>query len=157
MYLTTHHSIMNANMRARPERRGYEKILYRQHIERISAMKPTIDNSTPHPLPLSNRCERERAWKNKLIDYDNKLLLERIATAIQQPAIDNKLDEHVETQSKFKRRLYRIVRQSKLQQITLENHNLLKRIQMVPPVYNAQQMEQEYKRSQEVMKRMCIY
>ena len=148
---------MNANMRARPERRGYEKILYRQHVERISAMKHTIDNSIPRPLPLSNRCERERAWKNTLIDYDNKLLLERIATAIQQPTIDNKLDEHVETQSKFKRRLYHIVRQSKLQQITLENHNLLKRIQMVPPVYNAQQMEQEYKRNQEVMKRMCIY
>jgi len=29
---------MNANMRARPDRRGYEKILYRQHIDLVYNM-----------------------------------------------------------------------------------------------------------------------
>jgi len=148
---------ININTRVRPERKGYEKVLYNQHLERVSTMKPVIDTSAPRPLPLSNKCERDRLWKNQLIEYDNKALLERIAKTIQNPTIDNKLDKHVYEQSKFKRRLYHIVQQSRLQKITKENYHLLKRIQMVKPVYSACQMEEEYKKKQEIMKQMCIY
>ena len=148
---------ININTRKRPERKGYEKVLYEQHVERVCTMKPVIDTSAPRPLPLSNKCERDRIWKNQLIEYDNKLILERIAKIIQQPTIDNKLDKHVHEYSKFKKRLYHIVRQSRLQKITKENCNFLKRIQMVKPVYNACQMEEEYKKKQEIMKQMCIY
>ena len=148
---------ININTRRRPERKGYEKILYEQHVERVCTMKPVIDTSAPRPLPVSNKCERDRIWKNKNIEYDNKLLLERIAKTIQYPTIDNKLDKHVNEQSKFKQRLYHIVRQSRLQHITKENSKLLKRIQMVKPVYSACQMEEEYKKKQEIMKQMCIY
>lgn len=148
---------INVNIRGRPERKGYEKVLYEQHIERISTMKPVIDTSAPRPLPLSNKCERDRLWKNQLIEYDNKLILERIAKTIQKPTIDNKLGKHINEQSKFKKRLYQIVHQSRLQKITKENYNLLKRIQMVKPVYSACQMEKDYKKKQEIMKQMCIY
>ena len=32
----------------RPERKGFEKILYEQHVERIKTMKGTVDNKVTH-------------------------------------------------------------------------------------------------------------
>jgi len=149
--------MLNTYLHKRPERTGYEKVLYEQHIERISAMKPVVDTSAPKQMPYNDRRERDRDYINRKIDYGNKLLLERIAKMIQHSNIDNKHDKHIYEYSKFKQRLYNIVRQSRLKQITEENNNLLKRIQIVSPVYSASQMEQEYKKKQEIMKQMCIY
>jgi hypothetical protein len=147
----------NTYLHKRPERRGYEKVLYDQHVERVSAMKPVVDTSAPRQMPYNDRRERDRDYTNRMIDYGNKLMLERIATTIQHSKIDNKHDKHMYEYSKFKERLYNIVRQSRLEQITEENVKLLKRIQQVNPVYSVSQMEQEYKRNQEIMKQMCIY
>lgn len=148
---------MLTDVHRRPERRGYEKILYNQHLERMSTIKHVIDTSAPRPLPFNNKRERERIRKNNMIDFENRCILERIASVIQQSTIDNKLDKHINEYSKFKQRLYRTVHRSRLNQITQENLNLLKRIQIVNPVYSACQMEEEYKKKQVIMKQMCIY
>ena len=148
---------MLTNVHRRPERMGYEKILYTQHLDRVSTIKPVIDTSAPRPLPYNNKRERERIRKNNLIDFENRCILERIASVIQQSSLDNKLDKHINEYSKFKQLLYRTVHRSRLNQITQENLNLLKRIQTVNPVYSACQMEEEYKKNQEIMKQMCIY
>lgn len=145
------------NTRSRPERRGYDKILYEQHLERVSSVKHVIDTSAPRQHPFNHRSLRERIAKLKRIDVDNMHILQRIANAIQDTRIDNKLDTHINEYSKFTQRLYHVVHQSRLKQITDENLNLLKRIQTVKPVYSAAQMEMEYKKKQEIMKQMCIY
>ena len=46
--------------RARPDRKGYEKLSYDQHVERLKSMKPTVDNAPPRPHPLSNKRELEK-------------------------------------------------------------------------------------------------
>ena len=145
------------NIHSRHERRGYEQVLYEQHIERIASIKPTIDTSEPRKLPMSNKRYQERIWKNKMIDYDNKLLLQRLANTIQKSTIDNTHNKHMKDFSKFKQRLYRIVRLSRMKKITNENLHLLNRIQTVKPVYSVCQMEQDYNRNQEIMKQMCLY
>lgn len=84
-------------------------------------------------------------------------LLQRLANTIQKSTIDNTQNKHIQEYSKFKQRLYRIVRQSKMKKITNENLHLLKRIQTVKPAYSVCQMELDYKRNQEIMKQMCLY
>lgn len=145
------------NTHSRPERRGYEQVLYKQHIERIASIKPMIDTSAPHQIPVNNRRERERIWKNKIIEHNNMQLLQRLANTIQKSTIDNTQNKHIQEYSKFKQRLYRNVRLSRLKKITNENLHLLKRIQTVKPAYSVCQMEEDYKRNQEIVKQMCLY
>ena len=44
----------------RPDRKGFDKLLYEQHVERIRSMKPSVDNHPPRPHPLSNKCEIDK-------------------------------------------------------------------------------------------------
>lgn len=46
--------------RVRPERRGYEKLTYEQHVERVNSMKPTVDCGPPRAHPLSNKREMDK-------------------------------------------------------------------------------------------------
>lgn len=44
----------------RPDRRGFDKLMYEQHVERIKSMKGTVDNKPPRPHPLSNKSEIDK-------------------------------------------------------------------------------------------------
>lgn len=44
----------------RPDRKGFDKLLYEQHVERIRSMKPSVDNHPPRPHPLGNKCEIDK-------------------------------------------------------------------------------------------------
>ena len=46
--------------RVRPERRGYAKANYEQHIERVKSMKATIDCGPPRAHPFTNKREQDK-------------------------------------------------------------------------------------------------
>lgn len=121
---------------SRPERKGYNKILYEQHKERIQNMLPTIDNSIPKKLPINHNKIRERINRAKQIDKDNIKLLHNLAKIIQNSSIDNKLSKHVEDTRLFKKHLINVKRKQLHRKITNENLQLLDRIRKVPPTLN---------------------
>jgi hypothetical protein len=50
--------------RVRPERKGYDVIIYQQHVDRLKKMQPTVDSGPPREHPLSNKREMDkvRLW-----------------------------------------------------------------------------------------------
>ena len=57
-------------IRGRSERRGYEKILYEQHVERVRHMKGTVDVGPPRVHPLGNKGELDKVF---FIELDQEL------------------------------------------------------------------------------------
>ncbi len=49
--------------RVRPDRRGYDVIIYQQHVERLKKMEPTVDAGPPRQHPLSNKREMDKVSK----------------------------------------------------------------------------------------------
>lgn len=50
--------------KVRPERQGYDKIIYQQHVDRIKKMAPTVDSGPPHEKPFSNKWELDKVKIN---------------------------------------------------------------------------------------------
>eukprot|EP01034_Spumella_vulgaris_P027739 gene27739-34506_t len=46
--------------RVRPERKGYDVIIYQQHVDRLKKMAPTVDSGPPREHPLSNKREMDK-------------------------------------------------------------------------------------------------
>jgi hypothetical protein len=44
----------------RPDRKGFDVILFQQHQDRLKNMKATVDCGPPRPHPLSNKSEMEK-------------------------------------------------------------------------------------------------
>jgi hypothetical protein len=45
--------------RVRPERKGYEVLIYQQHRDRLKTIQPTVDAGPPRPHPFSNKREQD--------------------------------------------------------------------------------------------------
>lgn len=46
--------------RVRPERKGWDEVVYQQHVVRLKKMTSTIDASPPIKPPISNKRELEK-------------------------------------------------------------------------------------------------
>lgn len=148
---------MSGGTRTRPERRGYDKMNYEEHCARIKNMGPTVDTGPPRAHPLSNKREMDKLREFANIEYDNKLLLERLAKVVQQKTIDNEIHKSVKMHAEFKAKLGLTKKRLEMQKITEENQRLLKRIQEVPPAYNHVQWEEEAKRRDHIKRCMSLY
>jgi hypothetical protein len=62
------------------DRKGYNKILYEQHLERVKNIKSSIDNSKPSKCPLSKKWENEYNRKIDHINDSNNKLVHRLIT-----------------------------------------------------------------------------
>ncbi len=51
---------MATTSRVRPERKGYDVIIYQQHVDRLKKMQPTVDAGPPRQHPLSNKREMDK-------------------------------------------------------------------------------------------------
>ena len=91
------------------------------------------------------------------IEFDNKLLLERLAKVVQQKTIDNEIHKSVQMHAQFKKKLGLTKKRLEMQKLTEENQRLLKRIQEVPPAYNHLQWEEEAKHREIVKRCMALY
>lgn len=65
---------MATSSRVRPERKGYDVIIFQQHVDRLKKMQPTVDSGPPREHPLSNKREMDKVLFQK-IQIDLKLLI----------------------------------------------------------------------------------
>lgn len=91
------------------------------------------------------------------IEFDNKLMLERLATAVQKKSLDNEMHEAVVYHRFFKKKIALTKKRLEMQKITEENQRLLRRIQEVPPVYNHLDWEEEATDRENTLKCMALY
>lgn len=143
--------------RQRPERRGFDQMLYEQHRQRLRKIAPLIDNKKPAEKPFSDRWEQEKRREFDRIDVDNKFMLERLAKAVEKGRIDNKMHKSIDFHRNFKAQQQINHRRHKLAEVTRENQELLKRIQEIPPVYNHLQWEDDNRRSDAIIRTMALY
>lgn len=91
------------------------------------------------------------------IEFDNRLLLERLAKIVQKKTIDNEIHAFIEEQKVFKAKLAQEKKQTVAHKITDENRRLLQRIQEVPPVYNHIEWEEQARERENIVKTMVLY
>jgi len=120
-------------------------------------MKGTVDCGPPREHPLGNKSEMDKRRNFASIEFDNKLLLERLAKIVQKKTIDNEIHESVATHATFKAKLGLTKKRLEMQRITEENQRLLRRIQEVPPAYNHLDWEEDYRRKEVIKKSMSLY
>ena len=89
----------------RVDRKGYDKLLYQQHLQRLREIKSAIDMDAPKPPPaiFSRKLEIEYNRKMDKINRDNKLLVSRLIN--QRSAIDNTPNQQMDDVRKFKQQI----------------------------------------------------
>ena len=148
---------MASTSRVRPERKGYDVIIYQQHVDRLKSMKPSVDAGPPRAHPLSNKREMDKRREFMNIEFDNKLMLERLAKVVQNKSIDNEIHKSVEMHARFKKKLILTKKRIEMQKLTEENQRILKRIQEVPPAYNHLEWEEDARRKEHIKRCMALY
>jgi E3 ubiquitin-protein ligase TRIP12 len=143
--------------RVRPERKGYDVIIYQQHVDRLKKMKPSVDAGPPRAHPLSNKREMDKRREFLNIEFDNKLMLERLAKVVQNKSIDNEIHKSVEMHARFKKKLILTKKRIEMQRLTEDNQRILKRIQEVPPAYNHLEWEEDARRKEHIKRCMALY
>ena len=87
----------------RMDRKGYDQLLYQQHLQRVRDAKSTIDMDTPKPAFFSRKMEIEYNRKMDKINRENRVLVSRL---INQPStIDNKHNQQLIDVRKFKQQI----------------------------------------------------
>lgn len=89
----------------RVDRKGYDKLLYENHLQRLREIKSAIDMDTPKPAPamFSRKLEIEYNRKVDAIHRENIALVTRLCN--QSSVIDNKHSRQVLDVQKFKQQL----------------------------------------------------
>lgn len=135
----------------------YVKQRQEAHRMKLANIKPSIDNKAPKTMRNSHM--KANAKKQQLledryaqIERDNRILLEKMSTIMRakKGGIDME-NPHV----KYSRSLNRESRRRELQKITMENQRILNAIQSSEPFYSHVKWEQEARRNQEYVKRIC--
>ena len=89
----------------RVDRKGYDKLLYENHLQRLQKIKSAIDMDSPKPAPaiFSRKMEIEYNRKMDKINRDNRALVSRLTN--QRSAIDNTLNAQMDEVRKFKQQI----------------------------------------------------
>lgn len=89
----------------RVDRKGYDKLLYENHLQRLREIKSEIDMDSPKPAPaiFSKKMEIEYNRKVDAIHRENIALVTRLCN--QSSVIDNKHSRRLLDVQKFKQQL----------------------------------------------------
>lgn len=142
-------------MRRRCERVGYEKLLYDQHISRITKMKPSVDTIQMTKIKPLPKYEIENQMREKKRHKGNAELLCRLTKA--KCAIKTSHHISVLRQLQIKKQLSYIKRNIDNRIIVDGNMRLLRAIQEVRPTISIESFEHDYMKSREKMKLMSLY
>jgi len=137
------------------ERKGFEKLLYEQHVYRINHAKPVIDTYQHTKIKPIPRYEIENRIQQSKIDIENMELLYRLAQT--KTSIQTHNHVSVLRQLRLKQQIAHIERKLKQRNIDIENNRLLYAIQEVKPTISFEQIEKEYQKSREKVKLMSLY
>ena len=131
--------------------------MYEQHVDRVRNVRGFIDCGPPRAHPLGNKAEMDKRRKFAAIEFDNKLLLERLAAVVQTKTIDNDVNEMTKLHTSFKKKLSLTKKKLQLAKISEENQRILKRIQEVPPAYSHLEWEEDARIHERIKRGMALY
>lgn len=118
--------------RRRPQRIGIEKILYKQHLERLKNVQPVTDCHFygPKIIPIRRYTDENNRFKRR-VEKDNANLLIRLAKVKSGTTTHHHMS--VIRQLRWKQHLQHMERINRLKRITQQNQRLLRNIQTVRP------------------------
>ena len=115
----------------RQDRKGYQQLLYDQHMERLQNAKSFIGNSKPIRLHMSKKWETEYNRKIDKINYSNYKLVDRLINV--KSCLDNKPDKHMKEVIEFKNKMIIHKRNHEMEKIIDENIQLTERLKNIKP------------------------
>ena len=129
-----------------------------RHRAKLDRMHADIDNRLPNSYSLPHlrlNYKRGQQMEDRFaeIDRENRILLQRMSEIIRKPSIVS--FAHPKTQKNTS--LNRGSRRKELERITAENMGILKRIELVQPMYDHVKWEQDFRRSRTFLKNKCEY
>lgn len=148
--------ILSEMVKTRPERSGYKKFQYEQHLERLKNCKSVIDVGPPTVFPYINKWKNEHNSRNKKIEEENKRLVNRIINSINN-TIDNELDTYIEDYAYLKRRMVIQKQIFDANLINEQNRLLVKRLENTKSCYNREEWEKDYQKRKNIIKIMSLF
>jgi len=124
---------------------------HQEHVQRMKDMQSTVDNKTPRELPVSLKKEIERRKFQEKIEAENRLVLDRLAKAMAKKNIDND-----SPRSGFPS-LTEVQRRLELHKISVENRDMLSRIQSVEPSCNRLEWERASLEREKTLRNMTEF
>ena len=142
-------------MHQRNERRGFDEILYQQHVQRINNMKSTLDNHNKPKLKPIPKYALENKQRNKTIQLQNAELLQRLAKIKSSIQTTNHVS--VLRQLRLKQQLYDLQRELKENKLTKANAELSAALEKCKPSICFEKFEKDFRKSRALMKNMSLY
>ena len=118
--------------RRRSERIGVEKILYRQHLERLKNVEPVTDCYFygPKITPIPRYVDETNRFRRR-IEKENAHLLTRLAKVKSGTATHHHMS--IVRQLRWQQHLLHVERINRLKRIAMQNQQLLRNIQTAKP------------------------
>jgi len=145
--------VVGCQSAAQKERRK----VHEGHRDRLKRVQSTSDMTAPHTMQMNHfrtNLKRERLLEDRYmeIDRENQVLLKKMSAAMKKP---NPYTTQAATHKP--QSLNRLGRKMELVRITQENQRMLKAIQAVKPVYDSKKWENNYRKSEVLLKNCCSY
>ena len=148
--------ILSDMVKTHPERTGYKKILYEQHLERIKNSKPIVDTGPPTVYPYGNKWQIKAQIEQRKIEIENNQLVDRIVNNTEK-TIDNELDTYIEDYAYFKRKMTIQKNIFDTNLINQQNKKLVDRLCNVTSCYSRKDWENDYQKHKKIIKNMSLY
>mmetsp|Transcript_58028 Transcript_58028/g.123263 ORF Transcript_58028/g.123263 Transcript_58028/m.123263 type:complete len:276 (+) Transcript_58028:117-944(+) len=127
------------------------------HRERIKSVQPTTDMTAPITMGMNHfrtNLKRERQLEERYmeIDRENAVMLKKMSDALKKPnPYVLKPDTEKPPSLNRQQRKFDLIR------ITQENHRMLRAIQKTKPVYDVRRWEDNFKKTEVILKNCCAY
>ena len=143
-------------VKTRPERSGYKKLLYEQHLERVKNSKAIVDTGPPSVYPYGNKWQIKAQIEQRKIEIENNQLVDRIVNNTEK-TIDNELDTYIEDYAYFKRKMTIQKNIFDTNLINQQNKKLVDRLCNVTSCYSRKDWENDYQKHKKIIKNMSLY
>mmetsp|Transcript_19686 Transcript_19686/g.45940 ORF Transcript_19686/g.45940 Transcript_19686/m.45940 type:complete len:320 (+) Transcript_19686:125-1084(+) len=128
---------------------------HNEHAKRLMRVKPVVDISGPKGVDhIHNNLKRERLLETRYqeIDLENKQLLRKMSEIMKKPCDYLKLQQNQKPKT-----LNFTGRKKELLEITKENQRLLRSIQSAQPVYSSARWDEDWQRSERLVRNCSQY
>lgn len=136
-------------------RRQYERSKDIHH-RKLRNIKCSVDCHAPNSFKKGKRrnLKKEQLMEERYteIERDNRHLLEKMSVIMQSNSLDN-----INKGLKYSKSLNRGFRKRQLAKITVQNQDILRRIQSSEPTYDHWQWEEQRREMEQTMQNICEY
>lgn len=126
---------------------------YRRHKERVRNQRPLIDTTTPHSLGLKHLATRPKKQqlvedRRQAVANENAKLMERMATIMSSHQEEERHARVAGRNEAFRRH--------EIDRINAENKSIVDRLQAIPPMLSAKQLEEDFQNHVRDVKKMMV-